>query len=57
MKNINLCRTQAVIKLNGNVEDWMNNALGNHHVIVYGDLTAEVNYFCELSKTELIEMN
>lgn len=57
MKNINLCRTQAVIKLNGNVEDWMNNALGNHHVIVYGDLTAEVNYFCELSKTELIEIN
>jgi L-fucose isomerase-like protein len=32
-----LCRTQAVVQLHGDVTTWLENAPGNHHVLVYGD--------------------
>lgn len=56
MKSVNLCRTQAVIKLDGSVENWVSSALGNHHVIVYGNVADEIKYFCELTSIELIQI-
>lgn len=32
-----LCRTQAVVQLDGDVATWLEKAPGNHHVLVYGD--------------------
>ena len=54
MKNENLCRTQAVIEIDGNVEDWVEQSLGNHHVIVYGNLLQELKYFCSFSDVKLL---
>ena len=54
MQNENLCRTQAVIESDGNVEDWVEQSLGNHHVIVYGNLLQEMKYFCSFSDVKLL---
>lgn len=56
MKNANLCRTQAVIKIGGDVEEWMNKTFGNHHVIVYGNLIPQLEYFCDFTDVELIKI-
>jgi L-fucose isomerase-like protein len=49
MRNPSLCRTQANIKLNSNVTDWMENTLGNHQVLVYGDITDDLKLFSEFT--------
>lgn len=56
MKDVNLCRTQAVIKIDGNVEKWVDSTFGNHHVIAYGNILPELKYFCDLSDIELIRI-
>lgn len=56
MKVENHCRTQAVIKIDGDVEDWIENSLGNHQVICYGDIIPELNYFCEFTGVELVKI-
>lgn len=56
MKNANLCRTQAVIKIEGDVEEWMNKTFGNHHVIVYGNLIPQLEHFCDFTDVELIKI-
>lgn len=56
MKNANLCRTQAVIKIEGDVEEWMNETFGNHHVIVYGNLIPQLEHFCDFTDVELIKI-
>lgn len=47
MKLPNLCRTQVEVKLKGNVEDWLVNTLGNHQVLVYGNLESKLLDFCK----------
>lgn len=44
-----LCRTQAEIKLNCNIEEWIESSLGNHQVIVYGNIQEKLKTFCELT--------
>lgn len=56
MKDANLCRTQALIKIDGNVEKWMENTFGNHHVITYGNLIPVLEYFCDLTGLELVKI-
>lgn len=56
MKDEHLCRTQAKIRIDGDVKRWMNNTLGNHHVIVYGNLLQELEYFCDFTGVELIRI-
>jgi L-fucose isomerase-like protein len=47
MKEPNLCRTQVEVELKGRVDDWLTNALGNHQILVYGNLTQSLVDFCE----------
>lgn len=54
MGDANLCRTQAIIKLDGDVSEWLDNSLGNHQVIVYGNISEKLKVFCRLSDIELI---
>jgi len=56
MKDDNLCRTQAIIKIEGNVEEWIENSLGNHQVICYGDVVPAITSFCEYTGIELVEI-
>lgn len=56
MKDEHLCRTQAVIKIDGNVEKWIEQSLGNHQVICYGDILPALKYFCDFTGVELIKI-
>lgn len=56
MKEAHLCRTQAVIKIDGDVEKWIEQSLGNHQVICYGDLLPALKYFCDFTGVELIKI-
>jgi len=49
-----LCRTQAKIKLDGNVQKFIMNALGNHQILAYGNLTQELLDFCKFKNIEPI---
>lgn len=54
MKDAHLCRTQAVIEIESDVEKWIESTFGNHHVIVYGDITPEIKHFCDFAGIALI---
>jgi L-fucose isomerase-like protein len=47
MKEENLCRTQVEFKLEGNLEEWLENSLGNHQILVYGDIESKLLDFCK----------
>lgn len=56
--NINdgkLCRTQAEVKLDEDVMNWLENCLGNHQILVYGDIKKELIEFCKFRNIEIIE--
>ncbi len=53
LKNPLLCRTQAVIRIDGKVQEWLDNSLGNHQIIAYGNLLPQLKLFCELNKIVL----
>ena len=38
----NLCRTQILLKIDNNIEYFLNRPYGNHHVVVYGDYEKEI---------------
>lgn len=38
----NLCRTQIKIKVDDNIEYFLNRPYGNHHIIIYGDHKQEI---------------
>lgn len=52
MRNPLYCRTQAVIQLECDTEAFINSTYGNHHVIVYGDVTERLRDFCHYSEIE-----
>jgi len=56
MRDMSLCRTQAVIRIESDVEKWIETTFGNHHVIVYGNILTELKYFCGFANIELIEL-
>ncbi|MFH0735258.1 MAG: hypothetical protein V1773_12475 [bacterium] len=56
MGDPNLCRTQAIITLDGNLNKWLENSLGNHQVIVFSDISSKLKTFCRLTNIELIEV-
>jgi L-fucose isomerase-like protein len=45
-----LCRTQAVVQLEGDVITWLENAPGNHHVLVYGDARDALFDLCRFKR-------
>ncbi|MFH1197734.1 MAG: hypothetical protein V1720_18685 [bacterium] len=54
LNNPSLCRTQAVIKLNCSLDDWVNNTLGNHHIITYGNIKGMLEEFSSFTGLEFI---
>ena len=49
------CRTQIVIKLDGNVSYFLNSSLGNHHLIIYGKKKEEIRrYLTTLGLREVV---
>lgn len=44
----NLCRTQIRVKLEEDVNYFLTNPIGNHHVIVYGDYVDEIKDFFKI---------
>lgn len=56
MREENLCRTQAVIEIDADINKWIDSAMGNHQVIVYGNVIHELKYFCNFSGIELLEL-
>lgn len=41
----NLCRTQVLLKIDDNIEYFLNRPYGNHHVVVYGDYKQDIINF------------
>jgi len=54
MREKDLCRTQAEVKLSGKVRDWLDNTLGNHQILMYGNWESELIDFCKFKKIEPI---
>lgn len=54
MRDPNLCRAQAVVRLEGDVEEFIQESLGNHHILTYGDLISELQSFCDFKGIEPI---
>ncbi|KXA88680.1 hypothetical protein AKJ62_04675 [candidate division MSBL1 archaeon SCGC-AAA259D14] len=57
LENENMCRTQAEIKLDGSVEDFIKNLLGNHTVLVEGDIRSKLRSLCNELDIETIGTN
>lgn len=49
-----LCRTQAIIKTDTSLGEWMQKTPGNHQVLVYGNIIPELSGFCRFAGVELI---
>ncbi len=54
MGNRSLCRTQAVIELDSNVSEWMQDTPGNHQVLTYRNILHLLKDFCLLSGISLV---
>lgn len=54
MRDPDLCRTQVNIKLDSNVQDWTNQSLGNHQILVYGNISDELIDFCSFTNIEIV---
>lgn len=54
MREPSLCRTQARIKINAAIENWIENSVGNHQIILYGNITEELKDFCKFTGVQLI---
>ena len=54
MREPSLCRTQAIVKLDGPTDKWIENAPGNHHIIVYGNIVNELKDFCRFTGVSFI---
>ncbi len=51
-----LCRTQIEVKIDGRVSELIDKALGNHIVVVYGDLRDHLRYFAKIKSLEPVEI-
>lgn len=52
---INLCRTQARVKLNSPAEYFLRNPLGNHHILLHGNYGKVLNEFLQANGCKRIE--
>lgn len=53
---INMCRTQARIKMNTSPEYFLKNPLGNHHIVIQGEYTEVLNEFFTANSCKRIEV-
>lgn len=54
MGNQALCRTQAIIKTDTSVMEWMKKTPGNHQALVYGNIIPDLSDFCRFAGIQLI---
>lgn len=54
MRDPDLCRTQAVVRLDGKIEEFIEECLGNHQILAYGDLSSLLVDFCTFKNIEPI---
>ncbi len=47
MSHEHMCRTQVEVRLDGKVETFIDNLLGNHATIVKGDISSKLQDFCD----------
>lgn len=52
---INMCRTQVRIKMNTPTEYFLKNPLGNHHILIQGNLEERVNEFLQANGCKRID--
>lgn len=52
---INMCRTQARIKMEGSPEYYLKNPLGNHHIVIQGNYVEILNEFFQANACKRIE--
>lgn len=52
---INMCRTQARIKMNTPVDYFLKNPLGNHHILIHGNYEEALNEFLQANVCKRIE--
>ncbi len=60
VRNLNekgLCRTQVEVEPLFNVDDFIDNALGNHVVLTYGDVRRDLIDFCKFKGIEAIDLS
>jgi L-fucose isomerase-like protein len=54
MQDLKLCRTQAEVELEGKVEKLIENSLGNHLILAYGNHESKLLDFCRFKGIEAI---
>ena len=47
MGHEHMCRTQVEVRLDGKVETFINNLLGNHVTIMRGDISSKLQDLCD----------
>lgn len=52
---INLCRTQVRVKMNTPAEYFLKNPLGNHHILIQGNLEERLNEFLQANGCKRME--
>jgi len=60
IRNLNegdLCRTQVEVEPYFDVWEFLNSVPGNHVVITYGDIRADLDYFCRLKGVEFVNLS
>jgi len=54
--DLNLCRTQIEVEIEGNPLELIEKSLGNHMVVVYGDILGELRTLSNIAKITLIQV-
>jgi len=57
LREENLCRTQVEVELLCDVGELIENALGNHLVLAYGDIRRDIADFCKFKGIEVIHIS
>lgn len=52
---INMCRTQARIRLDSSADYFLKNPLGNHHILLHGNYETVLNEFFQMNACKRIE--
>ncbi|MEB3778648.1 MAG: hypothetical protein GSR85_00225 [Desulfurococcales archaeon] len=52
-----LCRTQALVRVNGNPLKTLEYTLGNHTILAYGDLSRKLEYFAWIAGLETLRIS
>ena len=51
LSETNLCRTQIEVRVNDNIEYFLNRPYGNHHLVIYGDYVENIKDYMKNIKS------